>query len=694
MSDRLSIALQLVERGYFLVPVTIRRVRKADGRLVKAPEFHRGWKFGGSRDPLLVKDWFVQWDCSFAIHHESSGTEAGDLDPKDGGPETWAALGLPGSADQVFTPSGGVHLYWRRVGPGIGTNAGKLGPGVDARSVGGVTFAPGSVVIGLDGEPESTEYVGTLPPVEDLAPTPDAVVVAFADHARAQRPADGETSVHDYGWVTEQFREQLARVADFDPKSQSGFREVLMGAAMMLGRGVAVWPAEAIAARLEQAAAGVWGNADDDDREWIRRGMVDGLARERWEITDVPDIHPAEPPQPDDVRESAEQRRARKLAEEVERQEIRAEAARTVAATAMAPLRVLDAGAFLDSPMPAWLVPGFLYRASTAKIYGPPGGTKSFLLLDLALSLATGRTWHGRALDRTRVHYVMAEGQAVNALRAQAWLTHHGLDRAELDGWFSAIPQGVMLTPEGLARYLPIVAGEAPPGLVVLDTKNRMMVGEENSASDVAVMVRAMDAIREASGSTVCLVDHTGLADQTRGRGSNAVTAAMDTEILVAYADSVATARVTRDKAGQVGTEVSYELRAVEVDRPAGIAAPAVCVPHAHAGVREAIAGAEWNDPLGWALPDDVRNVTGAGQKVVPYLAMYMRWATDRQQGAGVSRVEARKAVLEVLPGDGARRAFDRAWDRLITLQRLGSVTGNEVGRSMWQPKMGDPDRF
>jgi RecA-family ATPase len=42
----------------------------------------------------------------------------------------------------------------------------------------------------------------------------------------------------------------------------------------------------------------------------------------------------------------------------------------------------------------------------------------------------------------------------------------------------------------------------------VLDTKNRMMVGDENSATDVAVMVRAMDELRTAAGACGVLVDH------------------------------------------------------------------------------------------------------------------------------------------------------------------------------------------
>lgn len=288
--ERLNRFLTQAENGYHLVPCRITRL--PNGR--KRAFFPRGWKGDvPTTDPELIRDWFVQLGpetVSFAIAHGPSSTEAVDLDPKDGGPARWADLGMPGSPDVVETPSGGAHLYWRRVGDGIGTNAGKLGAGIDARSIGGVTFAPGSVVIGADGEIEPAHYVGDLPKVADLEPTPEAVLKAFAEHRAAERVDDGRTTVKDYDWVVSALREQRERVRAFDPRTESGFRELLMGAAMMLGRvaQAGVWPGERLAAALEADAAGVWGQADDDDREWIRRGMVDGPARERWEVTGIP----------------------------------------------------------------------------------------------------------------------------------------------------------------------------------------------------------------------------------------------------------------------------------------------------------------------------------------------------------------------------------------------------------------------
>jgi AAA domain len=78
-------------------------------------------------------------------------------------------------------------------------------------------------------------------------------------------------------------------------------------------------------------------------------------------------------------------------------------------------------------PDPLWLVADFVPERSIAMLFGPPGVGKSFVALDLALSVATGRPWHGRATRRGPVVYVFAEGQAGAKKRINGWLKTHEL---------------------------------------------------------------------------------------------------------------------------------------------------------------------------------------------------------------------------------------------------------------------------
>ena len=178
--------LRLAEHGYHLIPVTISRTDKGE----KSARFHTRWQrdpAGSSDDPARIRDWSAQHACSFAIACGPSGVEGVDLDVKPArGVDAvvwWSQQGLPLGELVVETPAGGLHTYWRRSnGRQLPTSAGEVAPGVDTRSTGGVFFAPGSFVLGSDGEPEQVGYTvqGELPRVADLQPTPDEVLDAWA----------------------------------------------------------------------------------------------------------------------------------------------------------------------------------------------------------------------------------------------------------------------------------------------------------------------------------------------------------------------------------------------------------------------------------------------------------------------------------------------------------------------------------
>ena len=334
-----------------------------------------------------------------------------------------------------------------------------------------------------------------------------------------------------------------------------------------------------------------------------------------------------------------------------------------------APFEMLDWDEFLDSPQPDRLVAKLLYRDGTSKVFGPPGSTKSFFVLDLALSMATGTPWRGTELPRIRVHYVMAEGRSVNVGRTHAWLHARGVSRDAARGWFTAVPQGVLLTEQGVRRYTEKVAAEQP-GWIILDTKNRMMVGNENDGSDSAVMIRALDSIRQAAGveCNVTLIDHTGLNDDSRSRGSNAVQAAMDTEIKVTCESGAATVEVTRDKNAETGYRLSYRLEKVTALRGPDGEHPAVVVPLDGPPASAQLLGAEQEL---WALeiPEDaVQVVHGqAGAGVARDIYRLLRHVRSED---GLTDAEIRTAVEESPRG----KVSKSTWQAGFALARKHSI--------------------
>lgn len=71
---------------------------------------------------------------------------------------------------------------------------------------------------------------------------------------------------------------------------------------------------------------------------------------------------------------------------------------------------------------PAWLVQNLIEQATVAAVTGEPGSAKTFLLIDLALHVAAGKTWFGRKVQQGAVIYVAAE--AASSVRRRAALAH------------------------------------------------------------------------------------------------------------------------------------------------------------------------------------------------------------------------------------------------------------------------------
>lgn len=430
-----------------------------------------------------------------------------------------------------------------------------------------------------------------------------------------------------------------------------------------------------------------------------------------WEGIDAPagdepsDDTPAPEPRELTDEERAELAAARE-AKEVEREyhslRIKEQARKRLATENAPPLTILDIDQFLARPRPVSLVEGLLYRNSLSRIFGAPGCGKSFVSIDLALRMALGWEWNGSAMERGKVAYIMAEGEAVNTERAQAWMDRHQVKADELRGWFRAVPHKVLLLEEALRPFIDAVVDEGVD-LVILDTKNRMMVGNENDAEDNGSMLRALDTIREATGCCVLLVDHTGLSAPDRARGGNSTEGGMDTEALVEndkQSPPKVTVRVTRDKAREAGQTWEFFLRhhpladgtdaAVllpmgdDVDLPAPRELPG--------DVERRWMTAEL------PMPGAVDDYDGPGKAAVPDLAKFMAHDAGLADpdGIGVSRVQASSALSVTRLGKGrghSEPAVRRAWSALRAMGYLAPADGkdgsdgkveNTTGRHVW----------
>ena len=187
-----------------------------------------------------------------------------------------------------------------------------------------------------------------------------------------------------------------------------------------------------------------------------------------------------------------------------------------------------------NRPRPRWLFPGVLQERKRGLIYGDSNTGKSFMALDMGLSVATDSLWHGKQLLAGTVVYVCAEGVDGISARVDAWLGVHGLEDAP-DFW--VIDDSPNLLERGdVADVITQVnqALDEPPALIVFDTLAASMAGaDENDGTDMGIAVEALKQVQRECVCTVLAVHHSGKDAEKGPRGSTKLRADVDTIIQI-----------------------------------------------------------------------------------------------------------------------------------------------------------------
>ena len=310
------------------------------------------------------------------------------------------------------------------------------------------------------------------------------------------------------------------------------------------------------------------------------------------------------------------------------------------------------------------LVEDIFSPASLVVVFGESGCGKSFFVSHMALHVATGWDWAGKATVAGAVVYITAEG-ATGFRRRMVAFRQRLRPAAEVP--FYVIADAPDLgNADGEADDIILAIRQQIDGdvsLIVVDTMSRVMQGaDENSARDVSILIANVGKITAALGSSVVLVHHVG-KDTTRGaRGSSVLRAAADTEILVEKTEAGRFARVTKQKDGEEGLALSFELEQVEVEGTDGDTSCIVNVGKWQAETR----AARRSKVTGSALIA-LRALEGAVfecGEIPPASTLLSR--TQRAVRMGVWRDACAKVqITEADTPDAKRKAFTRAAQKL-----------------------------
>ncbi len=204
----------------------------------------------------------------------------------------------------------------------------------------------------------------------------------------------------------------------------------------------------------------------------------------------------------------------------------------------------------MNLPPQEWLIQGVVREDGLALLFGPPAEGKSFVALDWALCVATGKPWLDKyPVKQGHVVYVAAEGGGGIRKRVAAWKKFHCITDVPEVTWYldtlNFFEDGVI---ESFMRQLEERFSDPKKGkvehrldpntgewdrkvhmdlrLVIIDTLSRNFGGEDENSNAMSIFVAQVEKFAKKHGALVLTVHHTN-AQGTKERGHTALRAGM-----------------------------------------------------------------------------------------------------------------------------------------------------------------------
>jgi hypothetical protein len=491
-------------------------------------------------DDAQLAAWFGEGGMGLGlVQGQRAGTIVLDFDASDGGMDTLAQLearGLPVSV-RAFTPGGGVHVVLRHPGMHIPTRK-RILPGLDVRGDGGFIVACPSV------HASSRQYAWDVDAHPEDAPVADCPGWLISHLVGAAPVAPGGAGdIIRAAAAGGPLGMPAERVTD----GREGYmRDTILAVCGDLRRRLGRLPSET---ELFEAAWPQYAAKVDFTRPG--RGAAEFGAKVRYTLARV---------EAGRVRGFSEAPAS--VAHDPETGEIIG-----LPPPKQGP-RLMTIAEIEAMPPPEWLIAGLIPEQGLVVPYGPPKAGKTFLVLSMALHIAAGKDWFGRAVKQGAVVYIAGEGLGGLALRIKAMRARYEISA---DVPFYVRPKAVNFRdPQMVAELVALVretVGNQRVALVVIDTLARAMPGaDENSAQEVGLVIAQCDLVKEHLRATVAPIHHTG-KDQERGmRGSNAIHGAVDATFRIKAAGKGRVSMVNEDqKDGEPAPPMTFDMETVSV---------------------------------------------------------------------------------------------------------------------------------
>ncbi len=211
----------------------------------------------------------------------------------------------------------------------------------------------------------------------------------------------------------------------------------------------------------------------------------------------------------------------------------------------------------LKMPPKEWLLDQVFGAGDIGMFYGTPGCGKTFLIIDMIMSLCTGNRWANKFDVKRPLYVAYCAGEGIGGLPSRFTAIARHYDIANLDN-FAFYPIPPQLYDDHATTTINHFCNEwrarqaakevAPLDVLIIDTLHTATVAaDENSAQHMGKVLHSCRLACNDLGCAVILVHHTNKVGSTE-RGSSALRGAMDFMIKIDKSDTATHAVMSCEK--------------------------------------------------------------------------------------------------------------------------------------------------
>ncbi|USD32049.1 MULTISPECIES: AAA family ATPase [Vibrio] len=214
-----------------------------------------------------------------------------------------------------------------------------------------------------------------------------------------------------------------------------------------------------------------------------------------------------------------------------------------------------------NASYPDYLIDGLIERETIGLCYGKSGVKKTFLMLELAHCVATGRSFFGKRVKQAgKVLYIAGEGKHGLGRRLKALSLKHGPTEK-----IFVIPNSEVMN-NAYAEKIALLVQKADIRLIIYDTFNQLFPHVNNNDSgETSKAIHLIRKISELGGCTSIIIHHTGKNASKSAEGSHTFESNVDFRLRLERSSDYIQVLNDKQKDGELAKPFIFDVEPIKL---------------------------------------------------------------------------------------------------------------------------------